>query len=291
MSTPRSLSVLVVLVLFILGAGGLHGADSLQYQFLPEQEVLFHKPLANPRALTNHISIVQIEAKEETAQKESQSPFIGGLIGISTDYPLYRGESANSSAAWQLDLEGGILSQFNIDASSDDLLNTDFLVGFPFTYRNDPYSARFRVMHQSSHLGDELLLRNTSPERINLSLEFFDFTLAYRFDHGRFYAGAGDAFRQQPETLDVRNLHGGIDYVPSRDPSGISFLGGLNLRRSAMTNWSSSTGIQTGLRFRGEQPRSGVLDLLVEYYNGPFPYGQFFTIDTQYAGVGIYLRQ
>jgi hypothetical protein len=291
MTLNRALSVLVILVLLGIGADAVHGADTVQHYFLPNRSTLFHKPLADPRSLDDHISFVEIDARQETQQPESRRPFIGGLIGIATDYPLYRGESTSTPAAWQLDLEGGILSQFNVEASSDDLLNTDFLVGFPLTYRNGPYSARFRVMHQSSHLGDELLLRDPAPERINLSLEFADFTLAYRLDRWRFFAGAGDAFRQQPETLDVRNLHGGIEYVSPEGPSGASFLGGYHYRRSAMTNWSSSSGFKAGVRFRGNQPRSSVLDVLLEYYNGPFPYGQFFTIDTQYAGIGVYLRQ
>ncbi len=233
---------------------------------------------------------MEIEAREETPQQESRSPFKGALIGISTDHPLYRGVSPDQKQAWQLVLEGGILSQFNIDASSDDLLNTDFLVGFPFLYRNEPFSARFRIMHQSSHLGDELLLRENAPKRINLSVEFAELALAYQLGGWRFYGGGGDSFRQQPSFLDFRNLHGGIEYVSPNPQSKIAVLGGMHYRTSGQTNWSYSSDFKAGLRFRGSQPHASVIDVLLEYHNGPFPYGQFFTNDTQYAGIGFYLR-
>lgn len=66
-----------------------------------------------------------------------------------------------------------------MDASSDDLLNSDYLVGFPLSFRFGKFTGRFWFFHQSSHLGDELLLSGNAPERINLSIEAVDLELAY----------------------------------------------------------------------------------------------------------------
>jgi hypothetical protein len=61
-----------------------------------------------------------------------------------------------------------VFAQFDLDSTSDDLLNADYVVGLPLTFRRAGFSARGRFYHQSSHLGDELLLREENDlEREN----------------------------------------------------------------------------------------------------------------------------
>jgi hypothetical protein len=43
---------------------------------------------------------------------------------------------------WQLGVSGTIFSQFNLDAPSKDLINTDFRIGIPLSYKRGPFSAR-----------------------------------------------------------------------------------------------------------------------------------------------------
>ncbi|MEK7826807.1 MAG: DUF1207 domain-containing protein [Thermodesulfobacteriota bacterium] len=72
-------------------------------------------------------------------------------------------------------MSGAVLAQFNLDSSSNDLINADYVIGFPLSYRNGPWSERARLFHQSSHLGDEFLLLPQRPElkvtRMNLNFE------------------------------------------------------------------------------------------------------------------------
>ncbi len=48
--------------------------------------------------------------------------------------------------------------QFDLSAPSSDLINTDYVVGVPLSWRSGGWSTRVRLYHQSSHLGDEFLL-------------------------------------------------------------------------------------------------------------------------------------
>src|SRR5215471_1209911 len=52
----------------------------------------------------------------------------------------------------QLSLAAGAFSQFTLATRSADLVNTDFLLGLPLTFRHGAVSTRLRVYHQSSHL-------------------------------------------------------------------------------------------------------------------------------------------
>ena len=92
----------------------------------------------------------------------------------------------------QLDVVGSIFAQFDLGTPSYDLLNSDFVVGFPITMRRGGFSSRLRIYHQSSHLGDEFLLANRI-QRVNLSYEGFDLKLSYEL--------FGDALR---DASDVR---------------------------------------------------------------------------------------
>src|SRR5207249_633724 len=58
---------------------------------------------------------------------------------------------------WQVAVAAGVFSEFNMRSSTTDLVNIDYLVGLPITYRRGPFATRFRVFHESSHLGDEYL--------------------------------------------------------------------------------------------------------------------------------------
>ena len=87
---------------------------------------------------------------------------------------------------------------FQMDTPSKDLLNADYFASLFGTWRRDPFSALGRIFHQSSHLGDELLLR-TRLERINLTYESVDLKLSYDLPWGfRVYGGGGYLFDQEP---------------------------------------------------------------------------------------------
>jgi len=69
---------------------------------------------------------------------------------------------------WEVGIQAGVFAVFDLDAESKDLVNADYLVGVPLSARYGDWSAMFRLFHQSSHLGDEFLLR-TKTERVNIS--------------------------------------------------------------------------------------------------------------------------
>ncbi len=90
-----------------------------------------------------------------------------------------------------MSLLGGVFSQYNLDTPSDDLINADYLVGPMLTLRRGRVSARLRLYHQSSHLGDEFILNKPGVDRINLSFEPFDGLVALTGRWWRLYVGGG----------------------------------------------------------------------------------------------------
>src|SRR6266480_3084649 len=79
-----------------------------------------------------------------------------GTVGFGQTIGLLRGRD------WQLGIAAGVFSEFNMESSTTDLLNTDYLVGLPLTYRHGSLATRLRLYHQSSHLGDEYMVHTTA---------------------------------------------------------------------------------------------------------------------------------
>ncbi|MBA3731557.1 MAG: DUF1207 domain-containing protein, partial [Gammaproteobacteria bacterium] len=134
--------------------------------------------------------------------------FNAGLAAIGDSFALAR--AATRAGRFELGIQAGIFSLFNLDTASLNLINTDFVIGFPVSYRRGAFSARGRVYHQSSHLGDEFLLGNPGVERINLSYEDAELLLAYDLPGIRVYGGGGYIFAANPG-LDPAHWHAGLE--------------------------------------------------------------------------------
>ena len=80
-----------------------------------------------------------------------------------------------------------------------DLINSDYQLGFPVTPREGPFSARIRLYHQSSHLGDEFLLNNPQVTRVNYSFEEADAVGSFEYRWLRLYAGGGYLLHREPQ--------------------------------------------------------------------------------------------
>jgi len=124
---------------------------------------LFRPLLADPKQPRFFISVNDFHS--------SVVQYTLASVGIGETFGLYRFLGRREGDGLQLSVEGAIFAQFNLDTSSADLINADYITGLPAAYRYGDTSLRFRIYHQSSHLGDELLLSANPPQRVNLSFE------------------------------------------------------------------------------------------------------------------------
>src|SRR5437867_845492 len=68
---------------------------------------------------------------------------------------------------WEVSIAAAVFSQFDLARATADLMNTDYRVGVPVTYRRAAVTVRFQLYHQSSHLGDEYMA-HTNSQRVDL---------------------------------------------------------------------------------------------------------------------------
>lgn len=213
-----------------------------------------------------------------------------GAVSFGETIALYR-DRGPFSGLWEVGFQAGVFSIFDLDAPSSDLVNTDFFAGLQATYRINDFSTFFRIFHQSSHLGDEFLLRNRI-DRVNLSFEGVDLKLSYRiFDWLRLYGGGAYLFNLDPSGLKPWATQGGIELQTPWRFWGDStrLVTALDLQNREENRWSTEISVRGGLQF--ERPGSFMrkISLLLEYYKGHSPNGQFFDRKIEYFGPGLYL--
>jgi hypothetical protein len=272
MDTPLSQLLKSLLVLLLATAAGAARAESF-----PVGDV-FRPLVADPTEPRLFLSVLGLEAPA--------ARYTVAAIGAGTNFGFYRWPGERAGEGWQVGMFGSIFSQFDLGSASDDLVNTDFRVGVPLSYRRGDFSARARVWHQSSHLGDELILSGAAPNRVGLSVEVLDFLAAWDFGGWRPYAGGSYLLHGTPQGLKKAGLQAGLDYVGSRPVlAGARLVGGLDVKAFEETDWKSGVSAKIGLEFGRPRPERRGITLLLEAYNGPAPFGQFYRDDITYYGL------
>jgi hypothetical protein len=298
----------VCLVMFAAAAAAARGA---QAQIpaptrcavgIPESEVSGYVPLprgdvfcpllADPKGQRSFVSYL-IETNDD--EKDAQV----GSVGISDVFGLLRVGGSRPGDGFQISIAGSVFAQFDLDISSYDLINADYIIGLPITIRRGVFSTRLRVFHQSSHLGDEFLLREDNPDfvRENISYEAAEMLLSLDGGPLRVYGGGEYLLRREPADLERYVAHGGIELRPARrlvrfgSLAGVRFVAAGDLKASEQQDWKPAISVRTGFEFdrpRDSDPPGRRWGLLFEAYDGPSPYGQFFRRDVRYFGAGIH---
>jgi hypothetical protein len=269
-----------VLAILCLAALPLSGAAQPKHGFEAfPHDTTFRSPVADPAEPRVFMSRLKV--------KRDAGDFNAAFVGLGYDFGLLRRSSATPDYGWQLSVFGSIDSLFNLDLPGDALVNTDYRVGVPLTWRNGAFSMRARLYHQSSHLGDELILGGNAPRRIALSFEAADLLLAWERRGFRLYGGASHTLSTSTDLYKGGGVHAGFDYVSAPALFGQRLTAGLDVKWLEPADWRSGVSAKAGIKVgRHSLERRGVT-LLVEAYEGFAPFGQFFVEDFSYRGATL----
>jgi hypothetical protein len=268
------------------GVGGV-ASDRGGYIPLPRGDV-FCPLIADPKTTRSFVAYQRGDEKDLATHI--------GAVGIADQFPFFRAGATSAGNGFQLGVAGAVFAQFDLGSASYDLLNADYLIGIPLTFRIANFSGRARVYHQSSHLGDEVLLRTNPPKRENLSFETAELLLSVDVSALRIYGGGESYIRRDPADLPDHLWHGGVELRPR----AIANLGSLIASRlvaaadaKVVTDTSTHTGLSVRAGFEFGRPGEAEVgsrrwSILAEYYDGPSPYGQFHRQKVRLTGIGFY---
>ena len=249
---------------------GIPESETSGYVPLPRGDV-FCPLLADPKGQRSFVSYLRESSNDGDTDI--------GSVGISDQFGILRFGGSRPGNGFQIGLAGSVFAQFDLNTSTYDLINADY--------------------HQSSHLGDEFLLRENNPtfKRENLSFESAEMLVSLDGGPLRVYGGGEYLLRRDPSDLERYVAHGGVELRPARRIvkfgrlAGVRFVAGGDLKASQEQDWNAAVSVRTGFEFdrpRDTDPPGRRWGLLAEFYNGPSPYGQFFRRNVKYYGAGIH---
>jgi hypothetical protein len=258
------------------------------------QDDIFRPLLADPKQ-------PQFFAAYQRARLRSAHENVNaGFVGFGEYFGLVAHRPPSGCNGVQLGLSGGVFAQFNLDTPSADLINADYVVGLPVSFRRGALSARLRIYHQSSHVGDEFLLGTPGFRRLNLSFEEVDLLGSWEWRWARLYAGGGVLVNKEPSTLRGGKLQWGGELRGKayRAPLAAAIdesLGdvrltpvlGADFKAFEEQDWATNAALAGGVEWSSERSARR-LRLLVTYYRGYNPYGQFFNEKIELLGLGLY---
>ncbi len=211
---------------------------------------------------------------------------LGGRVGI-----LRYGtpESyAGRPQGWELDIEGAAFPRLNLSRNWD-LDAVDFRFGIPLTYGREKWQFKFSYYHLSSHLGDELAIRDAPilDRRINYSRDALVLGASYYVVPAlRLYSEAGWAF-YTGEIAQPWEFQFGVDWARPGATGllGIPFVAANGQIRGEL-NYGGNVVFQAGWLWRGMTDNE--LRFGFHYYNGKSNQFQFYNQFEQQIGAGLW---
>ena len=271
----------LVFVLLSIGDPVLAAEDVTKIDF-PIGE-LFEPLVADPKEPQFSTGLHRVNSSGQLGE------FTAGVVSYGEHFGLVRWQSTPTKQ-WQVSIVGALFAQFNMDADSKDLINADYGIGLSGTHQRGPVSYRLRVLHQSTHLGDELLLSESAPERVNFSLEAMDFLGSYEWDDFRLYGGVGYLINVEPSDLHRTALQfGGEFHGDKHNLLGGRWTGGVDITAFEGDKWNINTTVKFGLEFGKAGSGNRRIRVMLEQYDGKAPFGQFFDVGITSYGLSAYL--
>lgn len=252
--------------------------DSWTWQWLPVG-LIYHSYLAGV-----HEPRMALVAFNESSGRALWDATLGGRVGV-----LRFGDcDPVHPQGFQLDFYGAAVARLDVEQQQD-LDSTDYVFGLPITYGVDRWQFKFGYAHISSHLGDELALRD--PSTLANRVNYVRDSLVYGFSYyptplWRQYAEVGWAFHNSGGAQPWEAQFGSELALPG--PTGLSATPyiAVNGRMREEHDFGGDVAVQIGWLRRGLLGQT--LRLGVHYYNGKSSQFQFFDSSEEQIGIGLW---
>ncbi|HEX4125839.1 MAG TPA: DUF1207 domain-containing protein [Tepidisphaeraceae bacterium] len=214
-----------------------------------------------------------------------------GNVGFGESLSLIQWAPDPSSTA-EVGIQAGLFADFDLDQNRVDLIDADYFVGPILAYRRGDFSTLFRIYHQSSHYGDNYLLNNPGAKYFELSYEQPNVIFSYDLFRKsvRIYAGGGYLIDTAPSNLRPGIVEYGVEFYgrPIFDNSSAIPVAAVDFQNHQDNGWGTDISARVGLQFQNPTTLGRQLDLMLEYYDGHSPNGQFFLERIQEIGIGLH---
>ena len=248
------------------------------WSFLPDARI-FAPLLADPRWPHFSLSYARMIRQGFPEIRDAATISLGEHVGM-VEY------QAENGARFGIGLQPAVFGLFNLNALSKDLVNADYRLGIPVDFRTGPFSLEATILHQSSHLGDEFVL-DVQSQRLNLSYEEVTLNVSYDLGEFRVYGGAGYFVHTVPADVKPWSALQGVEWSSL---AGGSFgpVAAVHVEEHEDSDWRPDVSVRAGIQFVDPRRSRRRFQILLEYYRGQDPNGQFFRERIESVGIGVH---
>lgn len=221
-----------------------------------------------------------LQTLNETGRGNIWEVALGGRVGI------YRNGTvgAVNPEGFQMDLEGAVFPRLDLEQAQD-VDAIDFRFGVPLTWREGPLAYKFGYYHISSHLGDELMIKDPGLERVNYVRDALIFGTSYDVTRdSRVYGEVAYAWHHSGGARPLE-FQFGAEYSPAR--SGRAMFAASNVHLRQNKSFDSSINLEAGWQWRGEESQH-LFRVGGQYYYGKSMQYEFFDKSEQLVGFGMW---
>jgi hypothetical protein len=246
---------------------------------------LFQPLIADPK-WPRFTLAYQYDLKKSRLKRHAFAPNFGA------SFSLYRIKDLEKDQEWELSIQAGLFGLMDIGRNPTALMNADYFVGFPISYRRGALTALLRPYHISTHLGDEFMLtpEGKAIKRINLSYEGIDLILSHNIKAFRVYGGGGYLVHKEPSYIKPLKLQIGAEYYATNTfmDGRLRPVSGIDVKAEENGSWLPGVSIKTGVQIENSALVSNKLQIMLEYYSGRSMHGQFYKDKIQYIGIALH---
>ncbi len=263
---------LIVMTLVVL-ASLIQLALGAQWEGLPDEPRAFAPVLADPREAVNRLAYL----------RDSQ-PY--AELGLGGDIGLVAASFENDD---RLTLSGRLLavSRFESGSGAFDLLNTDYFIGAALGYQHHQTGMELSLLHQSSHLGDEMMYPPARRNMIRYHYEALRLLVDHPLGPLRLYAGGAVRIQSEPESLQGHwGLQVGAEWTGELFRKVPYYLA-IDAQWRELEEWEQDLNMQAGLFLGGQKGGKHRKRLFVEIHDGLSTMGQFYQEPEDYTVLGF----
>lgn len=287
-SRTRNIWVAALALVVFVGLASESAAQDLGpeniRQFLPRGD-LYKQYIADPLYRVA-FGLQFVEMLDNGIPQTGSTRYIlqaGGRLGILRVYPDDRPE-----LGWQFSIEGGLDSQYDRGSSDDNIGWNGKFGAYLTTARENGWSYKLAVLHNSSHLGDEYI-QNTGATRIDYTREEIALGVSKNFlSYYRVYGEtgwgfmAGNAEGEKPGRFETGFE---IEY-PEVVWNDFGWYSAADLSSWQERDWRLNASFQTGLflPMKERMYRFGI-----QIYKGRSTLGEFFKSDESQISFGFWV--
>ena len=246
--------------------------------------MLFPDLLADPRSPRTHVTLADFSLDD--------AEFLAGMAGFAANFGLFRRIpiEGQSKGTWQISLAGGVNALFDMDASSRDLMDANYQIGVPVTWRRGNLALRGRAYHISAHQGDDFLMNEDAILKspvLNMSFEAVEAMASWDRGPWTIYGGATKMVRSREDLLPYWLQAGVQGSAPLKGNPRWRWVAGLDLHSWQETAWNLDIAAKGGMELSGSQRRDRAIRFLAEIIHGRSPYYQFYNLKLTGYGLGM----